>query len=313
MPIPEYDSPLALRRFLAAEGLAMSKKYGQNFLVNRRQRERILGEVQAAPSDSVWEIGPGIGSMTALALDAGLDLTAFEIDHGFARILARIFADRDNFHLVEGDFLATWKAILAEKGRPTRIFGNLPYSVANAIIAVILEEGQIPGRMVFTVQKEAAQRMCARPGTKDYSAFSILCTSVCAIRLAFDLGASAFWPAPNVTSTVVSFTPRKDPVMAGDRKGFSTFVRAGFASRRKTMRNNLKSWNPANPASPANPAENRDDSSPTEASAIPDGDRYGSLLTALLAKVGKPADARAEALLPEELAIVYEGLKRGFP
>ncbi len=266
----------------------MSKKFGQNFLVNRRQRERIIEEVKAGPGDAVWEIGPGIGSMTALALDAGLDLTAFEIDHGFARILARIFADRSNFRLVEGDFLATWKTVLAERGAPDRIFGNLPYSVANAIIAVILEEGQIPGRMVFTVQKEAAQRMCARPGTKDYSAFSILCTSVCKIRLAFDLGASSFWPAPNVTSTVVTFTPRPDPVMAQDRKGFSAFVRAGFASRRKTMRNNLRSLGGMGGVSPA------------------DAD---SLLTSLLEKIGKPADVRAEALVPEELAIIYEGLK----
>ncbi len=276
---PDYDSPAALKAFLQAEGLAMSKRFGQNFLVNAHARRRVADELQAEPGAAVWEIGPGLGAMTALALDAGLAVAAFEIDHGFARALARIFGGESGFTLVEGDFLDTWKD-RAAAGIPARIFGNLPYSAANAIVAALLEGGLVPPRMVFTVQKEAAIRMAAGPGTKDYSAFSVLCTSVCKVRLAFDIGASSFWPKPNVTSTVVVLTPRAEPVGAGDRAGFSRFVRAGFSSRRKTLKNNLRAI--------GHPEES---------------------VAAALDALGIRADVRAEALRPEELASVHEALR----
>ena len=144
----------------------------------------------------VWEIGPGIGAMTALALEAGLAVTAFEIDHGFSRLLARIFGANAAFKLVEGDFIDTWKAELESSGAPDRIFGNLPYNAANAMVASLIEGGLVPPRMIFTVQKEAGLRMTAVPGTKDYSAFSVLCTSACRSKLAFDLSSKSFWPAP---------------------------------------------------------------------------------------------------------------------
>lgn len=288
MSTPEYDSPASLRRFLEGEGLAMAKRLGQNFLIDRRQRERILAETGATPGSAVWEIGPGIGAMTSLALDAGLGVTAFEIDHGFVRVLRRLFGERESFRLVAGDFLDTWRAEADSRGLPGVVFGNLPYSAASAMIAALLEQDRPPHRMVFTVQKEAAARMAAKPGTKDYSAFSILCTSNYRVRAAFDLGSSSFWPAPNVTSSVVVFVPRPDPVMAGDRRGFSAFVRACFSSRRKTMRNNLKSG-----------------------AGLPEGcpRDVDALLVASLNRLGRPPDARAEALPPEELASVYRDLK----
>jgi 16S rRNA (adenine1518-N6/adenine1519-N6)-dimethyltransferase len=295
---PDYDSPQALKALLEAEGLAMSKRFGQNFLVNRNSRERVLEELKAERGMTVWEIGPGIGAMTALALEAGLAVTAFEIDHGFSRLLAKIFGGRPSgdgpaFKLVEGDFLDTWKAELESSGPPDRIFGNLPYNAANAIVASLLEGGLVPPRMIFTVQKEAGLRMIAVPGTKDYSSFSVLCTSACKSKLAFDLGASSFWPAPRVTSSVIRMLPRRDPVAADDRAGFSAFVRALFSSRRKTLRNNLVAA-----AASLGPALGR-------------GDR-ASLAAALdeaLAALGIRADVRAEALRPEELAAVYEALK----
>jgi 16S rRNA (adenine1518-N6/adenine1519-N6)-dimethyltransferase len=279
---PDYDSPTALRALLEAEGLAMSKRFGQNFLINRRQRERILEELKAAPGSLAWEIGPGIGAMTAIALASSLRVAAFEIDHGFARLLARLFGNDPSFSLVEGDFIDMWEGELAAAGRPDRIFGNLPYNAANAIVASLIEGGLLPDRMVFTVQKEAAQRMAAVPGTKDYSAFSVLCTSACRVRIAFDVGSSSFWPAPKVVSSVVALEPRPRPILPDDRLGFSAFVRSGFSSRRKTLRNNLRAA----------------------------GRAYGDELSDALRAVGAAEDARAEALCPEELASVYSALAR---
>ncbi len=277
---PDYDSPSALRAFLESEGLAMSKRLGQNFLINRSQRLRILEELRAEKGSAAWEIGPGIGNVTALALEKGLRLKAFEIDHGFARLLARLFADNPSFSLVEGDFVDTWKDALDYSGPPDRVFGNLPYNAASAIIAGLLEAGLVPPRMVFTVQKEAAQRMAARSGSKDYSAFTVLVSSACKVRLAFDIGSSSFWPAPNVVSSVVVLEPRPDPILPDERKGFSAFVRAAFSSRRKTLRNNLRAA----------------------------GLDAGDALTQALDGVQAVHDVRAEALSPAQLAAVYAAL-----
>jgi 16S rRNA (adenine1518-N6/adenine1519-N6)-dimethyltransferase len=294
--LPDYDSPQALKSLLEAEGLAMSKRFGQNFLVNRDARTRVLEEIKAEPGMRVWEIGPGIGAMTALALDAGLAVTAFEIDHGFSRLLLRLYGGNPAFALVEGDFIDTWKAELASSGPPVRIFGNLPYSAANAMVASLIEGELIPPRMIFTVQKEAGLRMIATPGTKDYSSFSVLCTSACKVKLAFDLGSSSFWPAPRVTSSVVRMEPRREPIAAGDRAGFSAFVRACFSSRRKTLRNNLR-------AGRAALSLGKGGAAPADGAAIEDS------LDEVLATRGIRADVRAEALRPEELAAIYGALK----
>jgi 16S rRNA (adenine1518-N6/adenine1519-N6)-dimethyltransferase len=273
----------------------MTKRFGQNFLVNRDSRERVLEELKAGPGMHVWEIGPGIGAMTALALEAGLAVTAFEIDHGFSRLLKRLFGDNPSFKLVEGDFMDTWKGEYEASGSPDRIFGNLPYNAANAIIASLIEGSLVPPRMIFTVQKEAGLRMIAVPGSKDYSSFSVLCSSACKVKLAFDLGKNSFWPVPRVTSAVVRMIPRPDPIATKDRAGFSAFVRAGFASRRKTLRNTIRAASAA-----LGPSLGRGDGASVE-----------SALAEVLDAQGIRADVRAEALRPEELAAVYEALKEG--
>ncbi len=277
-----YDSPAAIRTFLEAEGLAMSKRFGQNFLVDRNAREKLCAALGAAEPCHIWEIGPGIGSITSLLLEKGHRVTAFEIDHGFARILRELFGDNPRFTLVEGDVLKTWQGQFAA-GLPDIIFGNLPYNVALAIVGDLLEAGCVPSKMVFTVQKEAAQRIIASPGSKDYSSFSVLCASVCKGKILYDIGASAFWPRPRVTSSVIAMAPRPDPVAASDREGFSRFVRGAFASRRKTLRNNL--------------------------AALDAGLAAG--LGAALAERGISEDIRAEALSPEQLSSLYFALAGG--
>ncbi len=134
--------------------------------------------------------------------------------------------------------------------------------------------------------------MIAVPGSKDYSSFSVLCTSACKTKHAFDLSAGSFWPVPRVTSSVVRMEPRRVPIAAGDRRGFSAFVRAGFSSRRKTLRNNIRAAGAA-----LAPALGR----ATVLRRVCPG--------AGLSALGIRADVRAEALRPEELAAVYAALK----
>lgn len=285
-PTLNYDSPTSIKEFLEREGLWVSKRFGQNFLIDRSTRERIVGALSVEPGMRVWEIGPGIGAMTALILARNARLTAFEIDYGFVRALESLYGTGGDFAIVSGDMLKTWRS---QTEQPDRIFGNLPYNAAFAIIADLLEQNCVPDRMVFTLQREAARRMAARPGTKDYSSFSVLCASVCEVRVLFDIGASSFWPQPRVTSSVVQLVPSSAPVPAELRKGFSDFVRAAFALRRKTIRNSLRGWLNARFVS------------------IDDEKRDALVLETLLS-LGQRPEIRAEALNPQELFALYRAI-----
>jgi 16S rRNA (adenine1518-N6/adenine1519-N6)-dimethyltransferase len=234
------DSPRAIREALNAQGIALKKRWGQNFLVNRGGRDRILTALDAKPGDTVWEIGPGLGSLTAGILERGSRLVAFEIDRGLCRYLAEVFGGEEGFRIVPGDFLKTWPG---EESAPGRIVGNLPYSSASLMISSLAEGGVAPVVMVFTVQKELAERITARPGTKEYSSFSVLCQTALRVRSRGDLQPGSFYPAPQVVSTVMEMSPAAGPGTAGgvDPRLVSLVARSLFGSRRKTLRNNALS------------------------------------------------------------------------
>jgi 16S rRNA (adenine1518-N6/adenine1519-N6)-dimethyltransferase len=282
-----YDSPASIQAFLEQNGLAVSKRLGQNFLIDRSVRSRIVKALEVEESMQVWEIGPGIGAMTILLLEEKVRLTAFEIDYGFVRVLKGLFSEYENFCIVKGDVL---KTLCSQKNLPARIFGNLPYNSAFAIISDILEMEILPQHMVFTLQKEAAHRMVAGPGTKDYSSLSVLCTSVCDVRILFDIGSSAFWPRPRVTSSAVQLIPKKKSMSALERKDFSDFVRAAFSSRRKTLRNTLRFWI-------------------KQRSPFLDEAKIDTQLQGVLEELGIESSIRAEALAPDELFAIYRQLQ----
>lgn len=237
-----YDSPAAITALLNEAGLSMSKKFGQNFLLSPQVRERIVQALCLPDGGSVWEIGPGIGALTSLLIAGGYQVTAFEIDHGFCRLLRdRAFGDDANFRLVEGDVLKTWEAVFAADGLPDRICGNLPYNVGSVCIARLLEEQCLPQRMVYTLQKEVADRLCASFGDKDWSSFTILAQIDYEVELLFSIKSGAFYPAPNVTSAVIGMQKRAVPLVPADlRPVFMPMVKDLFAQRRKTVKNNLQ-------------------------------------------------------------------------
>jgi len=227
-----YNSAVALRAFLDQEKLGMQKKFGQNFLINPETRKALVQALNTQNGDEVWEIGPGLGAMTALLLETGLKVKAFEIDLGFIRILKNIFSGNKNFTLVEGDVMKTWH----EQQAAPFLFGNLPYNVAAALLADFIENDRIFSRMVVTVQKEVALRMTATAGKPDYSSFSVLCASAYKVKPLMTIRPSSFYPQPNVDSMAVLLEKKaaqKYPAV------FYPLVRALFASRRKTIKNNL--------------------------------------------------------------------------
>ena len=242
MQHPDYNSPIALKNFMDENNMAMQKKFGQNFLVNADARKKLIDVLDVKPGMKVWEVGPGLGSMTSGLLDRGVNLTVFEIDHGFARLLTQFFeeyANSGNFSLVEGDVLKTWPKFAKENDIPKRFFGNLPYNVAATIIADTITKGFRFDKAVFTIQKEVGQRMNAKPGTEDYSSFSVLCQWAYDVKPVMDLAGGNFWPVPNVASRAVLMTKKEDFPKCENPELFRKMVRQIFALRRKTLRNNL--------------------------------------------------------------------------
>ncbi|MDR2103055.1 MAG: 16S rRNA (adenine(1518)-N(6)/adenine(1519)-N(6))-dimethyltransferase RsmA [Treponema sp.] len=240
MPLSiNYDSSRELRIFLEEQGLGMRKKYGQNFLIDREARGRILDALEFQKGDRLWEIGPGLGAMTRGLLDQGARVRAFEIDPGFIRILKELWGERENFILIEGDVLKTWPS---GDGGEAYLLGNLPYTIGAALLGDLIEKKRFFKRMVITIQKEVARRMTAGPGNGDYTSLSVLCASAYTIRPVQVLHPSSFYPAPHVNSQALRFDLRTDTDPSAYPVFFYSLVRSLFSSRRKTVKNNLSGF-----------------------------------------------------------------------
>lgn len=238
---PDYNSAKNLKEILDQNGFSMQKKFGQNFLINPDARKKLIDCLDINENTKVWEIGPGLGAMTSEILERGADLTVFEIDRGFISLISEFFkpyAEKNKFRIIEGDVLKNWKKEL-EKGKPDRLFGNLPYNIAATIIADTIENNIRFDKCLFTVQKEVAQRMCAKAGSEDYSSFSVLCNWAYDIKPVLDLNGNNFWPKPNVDSRAVIMTPKENFPCCKEPEHFCKLQRALFSSRRKNVRNNL--------------------------------------------------------------------------
>jgi len=239
---PDYNSPTELKNVLDSNGFSMQKKFGQNFLINADARTKLIDALEIDENKTVWEIGPGLGAMTNEILERGSDLTVFEIDRGFAGLINQFFdsyKQKDKFRIVEGDVLKTWKKQLEAAGKPDRLFGNLPYNIAATVIADTIENNIRFDKCVFTVQKEVAIRMAAKPGSEDYSSFSVLCQWAYDVKPLLDLTGGNFWPKPNVDSRAVVMTLKENFPNCENPALFVKVQRALFTSRRKTVRNNL--------------------------------------------------------------------------
>lgn len=239
--LPDYNAPSALSALLAEQGFSMQKKFGQNFLINEHIRSELVHALALSPADCVWEVGAGLGAITNLLLKTGADVTAFEIDRGFIRLLREYFNDSPHFTLIEGDVLKTWRTAY-QRRKPSAFFGNLPYNIAAKIIADYIEAGCLFDRMVVTVQKEVGIRMSAAAGSADYSSFSVLCQRYYIIKPIRDIAPAAFWPKPRVESRALLLQKQEHPLQTKNNHVFLSIVRALFSARRKTIKNNLAAW-----------------------------------------------------------------------
>ena len=236
-----------IRELLSRYGFHFSKAKGQNFLNQRWVPERIAAESGVDASCGVLEIGPGFGSLTQALCARADKVVALEVDTSLAPVLAETMADFDNLELRFTDALkADLPALVQEKfaGLRPLACANLPYYITSPVLTKLLESRCFDAITVM-VQKEVAQRICARAGAPDYSAFSILCQYHAEPELLFDVPASCFVPQPKVTSAVVRLVRRAAPPAAIDSEAlFFRTLRASFAMRRKKLSNGLSSGFP---------------------------------------------------------------------
>ena len=231
-----------MKPLLAEHGFHFSKAKGQNFLIASWVPESIAEDAGVDETAGVLEIGPGIGPLTQqLCLRAG-KVCAVELDERLAPILERTVGEFENLQILWGDVLKQdIPALVAEKfaGLRPMACANLPYYITSPILTALLEAECFESVTVM-VQKEVAQRIAAKPGTADYSAFSVLCQYYAEPELLFDVPAHCFMPQPKVTSAVIQLRVREQkPWQIEDTKTFFRVVRASFAMRRKKLINGL--------------------------------------------------------------------------
>ena len=216
--------------------IKMSKKLGQNFLIKRGIVDEIVHAAELTPGEPVLEVGPGIGTLTQGLAQSGADVTAIELDRRLLEVLDTTLASYDNVRIIHGDVLKLdVPSIMNHK--PFKVVANLPYYITTPIIMSLLESKLPIERLVVMVQKEVALRMVAKPGTKDYGALSVAVQ----YYIVLDVPPKSFLPAPAVTSSVIRCVLRdKPPVDIIDEKLFFRVVKAGFAQRRKTFANTMK-------------------------------------------------------------------------
>ena len=210
------------------------KRLGQHFLNDRRILERIADALQLTGAETVVEIGPGRGTLTAILLERAARVVAVELDAKLAALLRARWAGETRFELIEGDVLRTDLAAVA--GGDFALVGNVPYYITTPILFQALQPPR-PSRAVYLVQREVADRVVASPGSKTYGALSVNVQAVARGELLFRVPPGAFTPPPKVESAVLRITPRPDPVVTPDREErFRALVLEAFGLRRKQMR-----------------------------------------------------------------------------
>ena len=220
--------------------IKMSKKLGQNFLIKRGIVDEIVHAAELTPGEPVLEVGPGIGTLTQGLAQSGADVTAIELDRRLLEVLDTTLASYDNVRIVHGDVLKLDVPTIMNH-KPFKVVANLPYYITTPIIMSLLESKLPIERLVVMVQKEVALRMVAKPGTKDYGSLSVAVQYYTEPDIVLDVPPKSFLPAPAVTSSVIRCVLRdKPPVDVIDEKLFFRVVKAGFAQRRKTFSNTMK-------------------------------------------------------------------------
>jgi 16S rRNA (adenine1518-N6/adenine1519-N6)-dimethyltransferase len=218
-----------------------SKRFGQNFLTDQRVIQRIIDELQPHADETIIEIGPGRGALTAPLVEKAGRVVAIEFDRQLIPLLTDTFSDKKHFILVEDDALVTDFCAVIHPARRARLVANLPYNIGTAILQRLIEQRGCVSEMVLMLQKEVGERITAGPSSAERGYLSVFVQAYCETEKLFDVAPHAFRPAPKVWSSVLRLKLRERVAAeVRDEKLLWRVVSAGFAQRRKTILNNLR-------------------------------------------------------------------------
>ena len=231
--IPPLNAAALLKRY----DLRAHKGLGQNFLQDPLALEKIVSAAEIRPTDIVLEIGPGLGSLTRYLAVSSKQVFAVELDESLLPPFKEILSPHKNVQPIHGDILKLSPSDL-NLGDEYIVVANIPYYITSAVIRHLLESESKPRRIVLTVQKEVAQRICAEPGDMSLLALSVQVYGK--PRIAAQIPASAFFPAPKVDSAVLVVDIYASPQIKEELlERFFRLIKAGFSQKRKTLRNSL--------------------------------------------------------------------------
>jgi 16S rRNA (adenine1518-N6/adenine1519-N6)-dimethyltransferase len=294
---PAHQTLRFLQKRFAEAGIHVKHRHGQNFLIDLNLQRLIVASAGLTPNDVVLEVGTGTGALTAQIAPQVAAVVTVEIDPQLYQLASEELFGLENVMMLHLDALknkstfdprvleAIPHAMSAGPGRQLKLVANLPYNVGTPVISNLLSAPIVPVSMTVTIQKELADRIAARPGTKDYSALSIWIQSQARVELVRVLAPSVFWPRPKVNSAIIHIeVDREKRGRITDLRFFHDFVRALFFHRRKFFRRQLQT-------------------------AV--GDRLNSdQVDMIIARFGFPPDTRAEQLPVETIQEVAEAVRK---
>jgi 16S rRNA (adenine1518-N6/adenine1519-N6)-dimethyltransferase len=219
-----------------------AKRFGQNFLTDKSIIKKIVGALNPQPNETIVEIGPGRGALTAPLLERAGRLVAIEFDRNLIPILANTLGKDENFKLVQSDALITDICAEIAPAETARVVANLPYNIATAVLQRLIEQRACLTVLILMLQREVVDRITATADSAERGYLSVFVEAHCETEKLFDVAPGSFHPVPKVWSTVVRAALRpKLAVEVKDERLLWQVVSAGFAQRRKTILNNLRS------------------------------------------------------------------------
>ena len=226
--------------YLKVYKVRAKKRFGQHFLRDSGIISQIINALNPQPDECLVEIGPGLGAITKPLLERNPHLQVVEIDRDVIPTLLQL---SPSLVIHEQDALTLDLTTFSQTPHSIRLIGNLPYNISSPLLFHLLTQAQLIDDMVFMLQKEVVDRICAKPGDSDFGRLSVMIQYTCEVKLLFDVPPACFSPPPKVMSAVMILKPHHvKPFVARDEKVFADLVRAAFSQRRKTLRNTLKEW-----------------------------------------------------------------------
>lgn len=245
---PEIGSRTRTRAIMERYGIRTKKSFGQNFLTDLNVLKNIVDAAAISKNDNVIEIGPGIGALTEQLAQAAGEVVALEIDQDLIPVLGEVLAPYDNVKVINQDVLQAnlpelIKQEFTDPTRPIKVVANLPYYITSPILMNLLASPVQWATICVMMQKEVAQRLTAKPGTKQYGSLTLAIEYQMQAKIAFEVSRRVFVPSPNVDSAIVVLSPREQAlaVKPFDKNKLFGFIRGCFAHRRKSLWNNLQS------------------------------------------------------------------------